>query len=153
MTERTPFAFVPPYRAIAVVAGVVAAVQLATRVSTAQSAGEAVYRERCAGCHEQVSPRIPHRDALQKMPASRILRTLDFGAMMNIAYPLRRDERAAVAAFLGTSGGDPTPPAAAYCADRAVKVAARPKSQWNGWSPSTGNNRIQPPDAPAMTGD
>jgi hypothetical protein len=47
-----------------------------------------------------VTARIPHRDALQKMSATRIMRTLDFGLMMSIAYPMRRDEREAVAAFL-----------------------------------------------------
>jgi hypothetical protein len=37
------------------------------------------------------------RDALTKMSPARILRTLDFGLMMSVAYPLRRDEREAVA--------------------------------------------------------
>ena len=58
--------------------------------------GEDVYRARCASCHDQISARIPPRDALQKMSASRILRTLDFGLMMSIAYPMRREEREAV---------------------------------------------------------
>jgi hypothetical protein len=37
------------------------------------------------------------------MPAERILRALDIGAMMTVAYPMSRDERQAVAAYLGTS--------------------------------------------------
>src|SRR5712691_8336898 len=65
--------------------------------------GEAVYKRRCAGCHEQTNERIPPRQTLQQMPASRILRTLDFGAMMTVAYPMSRDERQAVAGYLGTS--------------------------------------------------
>src|SRR2546428_1180646 len=68
--------------------------------------GEEVYKSRCAGCHDQVSARIPPREALQKLPATRILRTLDFGLMMSIAYPMRREEREAVANFLGTPGDD-----------------------------------------------
>jgi cytochrome c5 len=43
--------------------------------------GEAVYQRRCSGCHEQISPRIPNIATLKQMPATRILRTLDFGAM------------------------------------------------------------------------
>src|SRR5213593_2062126 len=86
-----------------------------------QLSGEAIYRERCASCHELADPRIPTRDALQKMPASRILRTLDFGAMMSIAYPLRRDQREAVAAYLGVPDRDAAPPATTFCADRSVK--------------------------------
>ena len=85
------------------------------------SPGEAIYRERCAGCHEAANARVPRREALRLMPAARILRALDFGVMMNVAYPLRRDEREAVATFLGSGASDPTPAAAAYCADRTIR--------------------------------
>jgi hypothetical protein len=40
---------------------------------------------KCFGCHEQVNPRIPPREALQATPSVRILRALDSGAMMAIA--------------------------------------------------------------------
>ena len=113
---------------------------------SAQPSGEAIYRERCAACHDLVTARIPPRDALRNMSSARILRALDFGVMMNVAYPLRRDEREAVAAFLGKAGGDPAPPASAFCADRTAKLAARPKIRWNGWSPTDGNTRFQPAD-------
>jgi polyvinyl alcohol dehydrogenase (cytochrome) len=105
--------------------------------------GEAVYQRRCAGCHEQTNPRIPPRSALQQIPASRILHTLDFGAMMTVAYPLSRDERQAVAAYLGTTAPAIAYPERAYCADRSVTVSDKPKSQWNGWS-APGNTRYQP---------
>jgi mono/diheme cytochrome c family protein len=68
--------------------------------------GATLYKQHCAACHDQISPRIPPRSAVQKMSASRILRTLDFGVMMSIAYPLRRQEREAIANFLGTPGED-----------------------------------------------
>src|SRR5580765_3050436 len=115
--------------------------------------GEAIYRERCAGCHDLTNARIPRRDALKLMPAARILRALDFGVMMNVAYPLRRDEREAVATFLGSGASDPTPAPAAYCADRTVRLASRPKVQWNGWSPGDANTRFQPGDAAGLTAD
>ena len=56
----------------------------------------------CASCHEQVSPRVPHRDALRQMPAARILRSLDGGAMMTVAFTISREERLAVSSYLGT---------------------------------------------------
>ncbi len=127
-----------------------------SRDAAGSPSGEAIYRERCAGCHELVSPRIPPREALTRMPAARILRTLDFGAMMNIAYPLRRDEREAVAAFLGTAGVEPAPTAAAFCADRPgkiAKIADRPRVQWNGWSPTPSNTRFQSAEAAGLTID
>jgi polyvinyl alcohol dehydrogenase (cytochrome) len=76
------------------------------------------------------------------MPASRILSTLDFGAMMTVAYPLSRDERQAVAAYLGTAAQAIAYPESAYCADRRATVSDKPKSQWNGWS-AAGNTRYQ----------
>ena len=104
--------------------------------------GEEVYKKRCSGCHEQANPRIPPRDALQKMPSARILRALDSGAMMAIAFTLPRDERIAVASYLGTNQAIPGPPASAYCRDRTVKLSANP-SGWNGWSPGAANARFQ----------
>ena len=112
--------------------------------------GEAVYQKRCSRCHDQASPRIPPRAALQQMPAERILRALDFGAMMTVAYPLHRDERQAVAAYLGTAGPAISYPPSAFCADRKVTLSDHPKSAWNGWSPSAANARFQPADAAGL---
>ena len=68
------------------------------------ASGATAYTKYCASCHDQVGARIPTRDALAEMSPARILRTLDFGLMMSIAYPMKRDEREAVAAFLGKGG-------------------------------------------------
>ena len=114
-----------------------------SRAQGAGASGEQVYQTRCASCHDQVSPRIPPRDALQKMSALRILRALDFGVMMTVAYPLSRDERQAVAGYLGVAGAPSTPPPSAFCSDRGVKVADSPKTAWNGWSPTSTNARFQ----------
>jgi polyvinyl alcohol dehydrogenase (cytochrome) len=78
------------------------------------------------------------------MTTSRILRTLDFGAMMTIAYQLRRDEREAVAGFLGAPGGDPAPRPEAFCRDRTVTIDTSASPLWNGWSPSPDNARFVP---------
>jgi polyvinyl alcohol dehydrogenase (cytochrome) len=112
------------------------------------ASGEAIYRERCAGCHDLTNARIPRRDALKLMPASRILRALDFGVMMNVAYPMRRDEREAVATFLGSGASDPKPLAQAYCADRTIRLASRPKCSGTAGvrrTPTHGFNLLTPP--------
>src|SRR4051812_40505912 len=80
--------------------------------SAAPRTGEAVYLQHCAMCHEQVTDRIPHRDALKQMPATRILRALDAGAMMAVALTMHRDDRIAVARYLGTDATDTGPPPA-----------------------------------------
>src|SRR5215471_17986979 len=111
--------------------------------------GEAVYKRRCSGCHDQTNARIPPRQTLQQIPAARILRTLDFGAMMTVAYPLNREERQAVAAYLGTNAPAMAFPPSAYCPDRRVALSVHPKSVWNGWSPA-GNTRYQPAEAAGL---
>jgi polyvinyl alcohol dehydrogenase (cytochrome) len=115
------------------------------------ASGEAVYKTYCSSCHDQAGPRVPPRDALQKMPAARILRTLDFGVMMAVAYPIRREERQAVAAFLGTNEAEAAPPPSAFCtADRAI-MSAPPGQNWNGWSATPANTRFQASEAAGLT--
>src|SRR6188474_983105 len=93
---------------------VLAFVMVLQWASTALAApqGEDVYQKRCAVCHDQVNDRIPPRSALQKLPAASILRALDAGAMMAVAFTMSRDDRIAVATHLGTtdalSGPAPT---------------------------------------------
>jgi polyvinyl alcohol dehydrogenase (cytochrome) len=106
--------------------------------------GEALYTRRCAACHDNADGRTPSRESLQQMTPSRILRTLDFGAMMTIAYTLRRDEREAIAGFLGRPGADPAPRPEAFCTDRQVALTGVADAAWNGWSPGTVNSRFVP---------
>ena len=119
-------------------------------LSAAPVSGEAVYKQRCAGCHDSGSGRVPPRDELKKFRVAQILRILDFGVMNNIATKLRQDEREAVAAYLGIPGDIPRPPATAYCQDRSVKLTGAAKAQWNGWSPAPTNTRYQPNDAAGL---
>ena len=67
----------------------------AAALASAQPSGEAVYARRCASCHDQTNPRIPPKASLRQMPAARIVRALDTGAMMAIAFTMHRDERLA----------------------------------------------------------
>jgi len=46
---------------------------LPTPAALAAASGEEVYAKRCAACHDQTNPRIPSRESLQKIPATRIL--------------------------------------------------------------------------------
>jgi len=103
--------------------------------------GATVYAEHCALCHEQVDNRIPHRSALQQMSSARIVRALDAGAMLAIAMTMNRDERIAVAEYLGTNAAASALPAAAFCSDRSVAFSATPRAAWNGWSPELDHAR------------
>jgi polyvinyl alcohol dehydrogenase (cytochrome) len=136
-------------RALALVLAVIFAVAAAAQQSrvTPVPSGAAIYAERCAGCHDappSADNRAPPRALLEQMSAARIVRTMDFGAMMSLTYMLDRAEREAVASYLGIPGEDRAPGAAAYCADRAVQVSSSGSGTWNGWSPSSSNSRYQP---------
>jgi len=115
--------------------------------------GQAVYQKKCAACHEQSNDRIPPREALQKLPAQRIVRALDTGAMMAIGFTISRDDRIAVANYLGTKDAISGPPASAFCRDRGVKISNAPKYVWNGWSPGSVNARFQPADIAGLSID
>jgi polyvinyl alcohol dehydrogenase (cytochrome) len=105
--------------------------------------GAAAYATYCASCHDQTGARIPTRAALAEMSPARILRTLDFGLMMSIAYPMKRAEREAVAAFLGKAADDAAPPASAFCAPGTRIMSRASQAGWSGWSPSPDNARYQ----------
>ena len=117
----------------------------------AGASGEGIYKQYCASCHDQITPRIPPRAALQKLPAARILRTLDFGVMMNVAYPIRRPEREAVARFLGTAADETAASPGAFCrADR--RILSGSSAGWTGWSPTQANTRFQSREVGGLTG-
>jgi polyvinyl alcohol dehydrogenase (cytochrome) len=109
--------------------------------STAAVSGEAVYQKHCASCHDSATERTPPRAALKQLSVQRILRTLDFGVMINIAYVLNREEREAVANYLGVQRPDAPVPPQAYCANRAVNIGPSPSPSWNGWGPDLTNTR------------
>jgi len=108
-----------------------------------QGLGETVYAQQCSGCHDVIASRAPNKDALSRMSVNRIIRSLDFGTMMNLAYRLDRIEREAVAEYLGVVGEDRSPPPSAYCDDRTVTIRESVNWHWNGWSPAATNTRFQ----------
>ena len=127
------------------------AIPAASAQNAAPVSGEAIYQKRCAACHEQVASRAPSRDTLQKMTATRILRTLDFGLMMGIAYPMKREEREAVAAYLGTNGEDVPRPTSSFCSAGMSPLSSPTAGKWGGWSPSPLNTRYQPTEQAGLT--
>lgn len=115
--------------------------------------GEEIYAKRCSGCHDQNNARIPPRQSLEKMPATRILKVLDFGAMMQVAYQMTREEREAVAKFLGTDRPETSLAAEAFCSDRKVSINEKSKFIWNGWGPKGDNARFQTADIAGLSID
>lgn len=117
----------------------------APALALAAVSGEAVYNATCASCHDRVT--------FQKMPAARILRVLDSGVMMPMAAALSREEREAVASYLGSTGPAVNVPAAAFCGDRKVSVNRSSEHISNGWSTDPANTRYQSAKAAGLTVD
>src|SRR5258708_6664487 len=121
----------------------VSGVLAAPVAQAAQASGETVYGRYCTTCHDATDGRAPTRAALKQMSPARILRTLDFGLMMSIAYPIRREDREAVAKFLGGAPDEAPIGREAFCkADHPIMPAVS-QANWNGWSPGQTNMRFQ----------
>src|SRR5580692_3915462 len=113
--------------------------------------GSDVYQKSCASCHDQAGSRAPTKEALQKLTATHIRRSLDLGMMMGVAGPMKREEREAVATFLGTGAAEHGPPASAFCAAGSSALSGASKGSWNGWSPSISNTRYQSAEQAGLT--
>ncbi|HEX7035433.1 MAG TPA: PQQ-binding-like beta-propeller repeat protein [Pseudomonadales bacterium] len=73
----------------------------ATTVPPADApAGQQIYRQRCAGCHDGAVKKAPHREMLALMTPEAILHALDHGIMKDEAAPLASAERVQVAEYL-----------------------------------------------------
>jgi polyvinyl alcohol dehydrogenase (cytochrome) len=134
-----------PSRGRFVAAVVAAAAFGAVSLSRAQDgrpSGDEVYRKRCAACHDQGVSQAPPRSALETLSAARILRALDFGTMMAIAYPMRRPEREAVARLLGRKGEE-IPLPSRSCPFGSQIMSKPSRSRWSGWSTTASNTRFQ----------
>ncbi len=121
--------------------------------------GEALYRARCASCHDNPQDRTPGRDVLARNSPAFILASLN-GVMAPMAAGLSESEKQAIALHLGVkpAGGsrdiDPHaiwgPPSASMpldgpkCKGPVPDIDLNSPVQWNGWSVDKTNARFQP---------
>jgi polyvinyl alcohol dehydrogenase (cytochrome) len=108
--------------------------------------GAAVYKERCASCHDNPVGRVPPVSALRSMNITLILRSLETGAMKTQAEGLSGNQRVAVSLYLSSPAAKkPAPlPASAYCTGKPEPLANLDKGpRWAGWSPEAENARFQ----------
>jgi polyvinyl alcohol dehydrogenase (cytochrome) len=118
----------------------------------ANRAGEAVYKERCAVCHEAPSDsRIPAARMLRSISPENIVRTLENGLMQAVGARLTADQKRAVAEFLAgrTIGSRPATNVGLCAAPKAAFSLDGPA--WNGWSSDLANTRFQPVETGGLT--
>ena len=109
--------------------------------------GSQVFISRCMQCHSSTSAsHAPLPEALAQIPWQDVLKTLETGSMKFQAQNLSKDDRIAVARFVGKAGGAPVlPELTGFCA--AGQKPAAGQGAWNGWGVDEINTRFQPPSA------
>jgi polyvinyl alcohol dehydrogenase (cytochrome) len=112
----------------------------------APSDGEAIYRERCAQCHEAGVARAPGTAALKQIPPYRIGLALVFGSMNAQGRELSGAQLKSVVRYLAGAGSTPEaqlPDAGSRDTARLSQdILARP--HWNGWGVDMSQHRFQP---------
>ena len=113
------------------------------------AAGEALYRARCAECHDAGVGRAPQIEALRQMPARRIWLALMSGTMSTQSEGLTGEQIDELVRFLAGTW----PPTAAMPAAVPDSACAAPghalvdplaEPHWNGWGVNTSQHRFQP---------
>ncbi len=108
--------------------------------------GEALYQQRCAGCHDNAVGRVPDTAALRTRPPEQIFAALRTGIMRPQSEGIPVFNLQGIVQYL--TGREPPEVAASApepnaCAAPPPPLAIGP-DDWNGWSPDRLNTRYQP---------
>jgi polyvinyl alcohol dehydrogenase (cytochrome) len=104
--------------------------------------GAALYKQRCASCHDSPTGRIPSIGAIRQMTGEAIYAALTNGAMKSQTSGLSTQEVISLLVYIAPAGIPNAKPAfEKSCTGNApLKPGA---SAWGGWSPSITNSRYQ----------
>src|ERR1700722_14266414 len=106
--------------------------------------GAALFKARCASCHEGSQPRTPTHDELAARAPESIVTAMFGGVMVVQASGLSQDEGRAIARYItGKTFSASTGPMAGQCTNPAKSFAVA-AADWNGWGFDAGNSRYQP---------
>jgi polyvinyl alcohol dehydrogenase (cytochrome) len=106
--------------------------------------GAALYKERCATCHDTPKQRVPSLSAIKAMSGETIYTALTSGLMKTQAAGLSTAQIFALIGYIAPTGGAQAAPPTftPTCkGDATFEPAGGP--QWNGWSTSLTNSRFQ----------
>jgi len=119
------------------------AVLLSCAAFAAEPDGAAVYKQRCAACHDRGVDRAPARESLAQRAPEDVLRALT-GTMKPQATGLSEAEMRAVATFLTgrAFGSNQASPVVNFCAGTPPPIDLSAPS-WIGWGNDVTNNRYQ----------
>ncbi len=119
---------------------------IARQNSLTSPEGEALYKQRCAVCHDNSQDRIPPLFLIRRRSAEDVIQTLTSGPMKQQASGLGADQIRALAIHLtGKQPGAPieTNLNANLCKAPPASINLK-APQWNGWGRDLDNSRYQP---------
>ncbi|HYL38445.1 MAG TPA: PQQ-binding-like beta-propeller repeat protein [Bryobacteraceae bacterium] len=107
--------------------------------------GAALYKARCAACHDNGSEqaRIPKREEIAARPPEAIMNAMLDGAMITQAAGLNVDELKAIARFLTGKEISAAPAVTMGKCEATAKKLSLAAGDWNGWSNDLDNSRFQ----------
>jgi polyvinyl alcohol dehydrogenase (cytochrome) len=110
------------------------------------SEGVAIYKQKCAVCHDEPQERVPPLFLIRRRSAEDVIMTLTSGSMKQQASGLSAEQIRALAIHL--TGKQPGPPVEANLGANRCAAAPPPINlkapQWNGWGFDLDNSRFQP---------
>ena len=131
---------------------------LSAQVGAAAPDGAAIYKERCASCHDMPQGRVPALGAIKAMSGEAIYVALTTGAMKTQAQGMSIVQIFTLLGYIGPTGGAAadTPSLTRTCKADAASAAADFKAamnapRWNGWSTSVTNSRFQDASSAGLT--
>jgi polyvinyl alcohol dehydrogenase (cytochrome) len=104
--------------------------------------GAALYKERCASCHDSPTGRIPSMDAIKKMTDRAVYAALTTGVMKPQTSGLSTQQIFSLLVYIGPVSSANTKPAFQKSCVGNTRLNTGP-SAWTGWSPSVTNSRYQ----------
>ena len=125
---------------------------LATWTLWAQD-GAAIYKERCALCHDTPAARVPSLATIKEKSGEAIYLALTRGVMQTQAAGLSSAQIIALITYIAPTGGAQAaaPDITATCGSQPAFQAAANTAQWNGWSTSLTNSRFQDAASAGLT--
>jgi polyvinyl alcohol dehydrogenase (cytochrome) len=107
--------------------------------------GDALYKRRCATCHDgKAQARMPSRSELTARTPESIYQAMSAGAMKTQSAGLSEEEGRAIARFLtGKAFGAVAPAAPGRCTSGPTPLRLS-DADWNGWGYDLQNTRYQP---------
>jgi len=117
--------------------------------------GASVYKQRCAGCHDNGVGRAPRPEALKLMSPESVEGALTNGMMMIQGITMTNAQIRSVAEFVTAKafGGDALPKQAFCAGTKTWPADPLASPYWNGWGAGADNHRFQPAAMAGLTAE